>query len=633
MSAQPSHPAVVSEPSAASPLVSASAEAQRTSQCEAHFAPTSGTPSVAPAHFPTQLAHDETFFRLSIPPTEQPLSEQAGINPARGSSAPGAPTESLEQALLELLPPARSSTQRHDRRIYARDLWPQALLEALHGKEAPLPRAIVWPESEAEVQQLVRFASAHRWSLTPYGAGSGVLGGAMPEAGGLLVDLKRMDRVCALDVLNGVLEVEPGMIGWHLESWLNARGFTLGHFPSSLMTATVGGYAATRSAGQFSSRYGKIEDMILSIRCVDGRGIVLDTARDSDPSAPDLTPLLVGSEGTLGIITLIRLKVHVQPATAGYRGYRFHTVEAGLSAMRRIMQAGLRPSVLRLYDALDTFMVGRGDKPLDAEEPPHEPVLTDEKTGGLGQALKSQVRSLLDRYPEVARSAVRLALGRPVLLETLREKVLPHDVLLVLGVEGEPEEVNASLESMRSLCLAEGAEELGEAPGLRWLKKRYDVSFKMPTFYYHGAFVDTIEVASPWSQIPTLYHAVRAAVSEHVMVMAHFSHAYAEGASIYFSLGGSAESLERALSRYHAAWSNALEVVLSHGGTISHHHGVGKHKAPYATREAGPLIEVWQVLKQQLDPQGILNPGKLFVPANPSGDPPPTVPSPTTTEA
>lgn len=618
MSSQPPRAIASAAPSLEAVQASESPVEQAASQCEADFAPSHASYAPEAAHAFTHPSDAPIFFQLPALETSTPTaSPTASASVPDASSGPAwadlDPTLPLEQALLQLLPAARVSTRLHDRRIYARDLWPQALLEALHGKHAPLPRAIVWPESEAEVQALVRFAAQHRWPLTPYGAGSGVLGGAMPDEGGLLVDLKRMDQVRSLDPLSGVLEVEPGMIGWHLKSWLKLRGFTLGHFPSSLMTATLGGYAATRSAGQFSSRYGKIEDMILSVRCVDGHGNVLDTSREGLDREPDLTPLLVGSEGTLGIITLIRLRVQRQPVAALYRGHRFHSVEAGLTAMRRIMQAGLRPSVLRLYDALDTFMVGRGDKPLDAEEHSQLSAPSEEKSSGLGHALKHQVRSLLDRYPEVTRGAVRMALGRPVLLETLREKVLPHEVLLVIGTEGEPEEVHACLESMRALCQAEGGEDLGEGPGLRWLKKRYDVSFKMPTFYYHGAFVDTIEVAAPWSQLPALYHAVRAAVSEQVMVMAHFSHAYSEGAFIYFSLGGSAESLASALSRYHTAWEKALEVVLALGGTISHHHGVGKHKALYATREVGQLVAVWQVLKQQLDPHGILNPGKLFV--------------------
>jgi len=459
----------------------------------------------------------------------------------------------------------------------------------------------------------------------------------MAGKGGIVVDLKRMDRILEINELSGVAVIQPGIIGQHLEDQLNARGFTLGHFPSSLMTATVGGYVATRSAGQLSSRYGKIEDMLVSMRFVAGSGEIFDTkAQATTPGAPDLNQIIMGSEGTLGIITETRLKVHPVPTTASYRGLRFQSLEDGLNAMRRIMQAGLRPSVVRLYDEIDTYLVGRGDKPLPPAEDTLEqassgetvassapnvdtpaPQEHDGPTRGDGisrwvRQLTREAKGVVERHPELARGVVRVALSRPELVESMTQRFLPQELLLVLGFEGEPEEVEATEAASLEICAACHRVDLGPEPGLRWLKKRYDVSFKMPQFFHMGAFTDTCEVAATWEKIPDLYKAVRAAVSEYVVIMAHFSHAYPEGISIYFSLAGPIEDPLASEKRYAAAWKGALETVLAHGGTVSHHHGVGQHKAPYVTREQGAFVSLFKPLKAQLDPDWIMNPGKLY---------------------
>lgn len=597
---------------------------------EAQVSPLEALPGVAVEERPSAEGAKQTAH---LPSSSSPLNETPSEPDATNPSPD--PTPSLWRDLMALLGPSQVSERQTDRRSYARDLWPLQLLRSLYHQPPPLPAVIVWPRSEAEVVGVVGLARRHRCPLTPFGGGSGVLGGAMPSPNGLVMDLKRMDFVGKVDPLSATVVVGPGVLGWHLEEKLKAQGYTLGHFPSSLMTATVGGYVATRSAGQFSSRYGKIEDMVTSLRFVTGTGEIIDTEQLSPASTLDLCQIILGSEGTLGVVTSIRLRVHRAPSTALYRGIRFHSLEQGLNAMRAIMQAGLRPSVLRLYDELDTFLVGRGDKPLpekpsqasplagahaephagshaDAAHAPSESAHSGGEKSSIGSYLKSGARSLLDRFPQVARSAVRVALGRPALLEAAVDRFLPHDLLLILGCEGEPEEVEATLESMLRLSHHAGGQDLGPEPGERWLKKRYDVSFKMPTFFYHGAFVDTVEVAATWEHIPALYHAVRHAVADQVMIMAHFSHAYPEGLSIYFSLGGSADSLETAEQRYHTAWKNALAVVHQAGGTVSHHHGVGQMKAAQVMEEQGPFVERWQHLKRYLDPDGILNPGKLF---------------------
>ena len=510
-------------------------------------------------------------------------------------------TGALLDALRFQLRSDQLSVQKTERMIYSRDLWPLQTIRLSAGRLPPLPGVIVWPRSEADVLHILSVARRFHVPITPYGGGSGVLGGAMASPGAIIMDMKRMNRILEISERSATLEVEPGILGQHLEDKLNEKGYTLGHFPSSLMTASVGGYLATRSAGQYSSRYGKIEDMTLSIRFVDGLGHVIDTAGDElREGAPDLKQLILGCEGTLGVVTSARLKIHPLPAARAWRGIRFGSVGAGLATMRAIMQEGLRPSVLRLYDEIDTLLVGKGDDPLEGA------------VGGSGAA-RGHGPGLLGRFPGVARQAVRLALGRPALLESLGKRILPHEVLLIIGFEGGEEEVEASMPAAVALARSVGGVDLGAGPGLKWFEKRYDVSFKMPTFFHLGAFVDTCEVAATWSRILPLYHAVRAAASPHVLVMAHFSHAYPEGASIYFSIGGRADGQEDAERRYRAAWQAILDVTRHHGGTISHHHGVGRWKAPWATREHADFLDRYRMLKAAFDPMNILNPGKLYV--------------------
>ncbi len=502
--------------------------------------------------------------------------------------------ESIVNELVQRLRGDQVSVGPTERIVYSRDLWPLHTLRLRRGVLPPLPGVIVWPENEQDVVAILEVARRRKVPVTPYGGGSGVLGGAMASAGGIIMDLKRMSRLVGIDPLCGTCVVEPGILGAHLEARLNERGWTLGHFPSSLMTATVGGYVATRSAGQFSSRFGKIEDMVVSLRLVAGTGEVLDTEEDSlSAGTPDYNQILLGSEGTLGVVTRATLKIHPVPAASAYEGVSFGTVEAGLSAMRRIMQAGLRPTVLRLYDEIDTYIA-----------------LQDKGEGKERRARHGP--GLLDRFPRAVRGALRVALARPERIQAVLDRILPGEVLLVFGFEGEPEEVAASVPEARTLSQRCGGRLLGPEPGLRWLRKRYDVSYNMPQLFQAGAFVDTIEVAGPWDRIPGLYHAVRREINRHVLVMAHFSHAYPEGVSIYFSIAGSAAGEEAAERRYFDAWNGAMRVVMAHRCTVSHHHGVGRMKAAFVAREQAGFLPFYHTLKARLDPDGILNPGKLY---------------------
>lgn len=505
---------------------------------------------------------------------------------------PPRPAVLAARRALEDAAGGRVSYSEYDRLSYARDLWPLALLWIRQGRVPPPPDAIVWPSTETQVEALVKLARAERLALIPYGAGSGVCGGTWAIEGGVTLDLKRFDTIGEVDAAGRSVEAGAGVMGERLERHLNARGWTLGHFPSSIYTSSVGGWMAARSAGQLSGRYGKIEDMVLSVRAVLGTGERLVTP-ERPFSGPDLTPLLLGSEGTLCAFTGAKLRVFPLPDGRVFRGYDFDSVEAGVEAIRLVFREGLRPAVVRLYDPFDTALVGRGRA--HEQKPPTPP----SKRGRFA-------RSIL---PLVLRQASRRALGHPLAVNQL-QRAFTHSQLILM-FEGDAKRTQADDAAAAAICRQVGGADLGEAPGRSWFVRRYDVSYRMSRLIDSGTFTDTMEVAAPWDAVLDVYHRVRAAASPWAFVMCHFSHAYADGCSLYFSFVGSGSDEADIERRYLALWQAALAAAVSAGGNVSHHHGVGLLKARAMQDALGEGRHALSAVKALFDPDGVMNPGKL----------------------
>jgi alkyldihydroxyacetonephosphate synthase len=492
-----------------------------------------------------------------------------------------------------------------DRVMYARDLWPRHHLAVRAGNVAEhRPGAVAWPRSTAEVQALVNWAVATRTPLVPFGAGSGVCAGVLPRSDVVVVDLKRMARWRALDAKAPSLDVEAGHMGMPLEEELERRGYTLGHFPSSILCSTVGGWVAARSAGQASGYYGKIEDMVLALEVVTGTGDVVTLRHRTN--GPNLVPLIVGSEGTMGIVTSATLRLHPRPTARAFGSFSLPSTERGWEAMRAMFQSGLRPAVARLYDPFDAMLARQGavKKPKSGEKKKAAP--------GMGQAALRRVL----RRPGAMNELVELA-GARVL----------GGALLVTIFDGEGDVPSREQERAREIIEREGGTYEGEGAARRWLQHRYSVSYRQAPVFASGAFVDTMEVAAPWSKLGALYDGVRKAMGDHVFVMAHFSHAYPDGCCIYFSFAGSAARRGLLPRRggwdaaceetYDRTWRAAQEAAIAAGGTLAHHHGVGRSKAPRMGAELGAGIEVVRALQRAFDPHRILNPGNLLPPVEP----------------
>lgn len=448
---------------------------------------------------------------------------------------------------------------------HAHDWWPRLLMRRRAGEELVRPAAVVAPADADGVAAVLRWAADRDLAVVPFGAGTGVCGGAAPVRGAVTLDLKRLNDIGPLDEVSGTVRVEPGVIARSLEEHLAERGWTLGHFPSSLNASTVGGFLAIRSAGQASSRYGRMEDMVVGLEAVLADGTRFASRPvPASASGPDLERLFLGGEGTTGIITGATLRIWPAPQVALDRAWAVPDVPTGLTALRRVMQTGARPTVLRLYDEADTALT------------------LEDADMGVGD--------------------------------------LDGACLLVTACEGPPRLAETTAEVLADTLAAHDAADLGPGPARHWREHRYDVSYRFADYFGpDGPFgdavtLDTMEVAGLWSQLPRLHRDVRRALQQHVdLVLAHFSHLYPEGGSIYFTLGAANDGDEEAaLARYDAAWEAGVRACLDAGGTMSHHHGVGLLRAPWLEDELGAGgMTVLRRVKDALDPDRRLNPGKL----------------------
>jgi alkyldihydroxyacetonephosphate synthase len=506
--------------------------------------------------------------------------------------------DALRRDLAALLGDDAVSVDAADRDAYAHDLWPRQLLATRGGAARPKgPRAVVWPRSDAHLVGLIELARREGLRLMPYGAGSGVVGAVQCDRRTLAVDLKRMRSLREVNLREGRCEVDAGALGEHLEQQLRRRGATLGHFPSSIYCSTVGGWVVTRSAGQCSGRYGKIEDMVLGLDGVlaDGSAYSVDGA---SPDAPDHRALLAGSEGLFGFVSRARLRVWPAPTTWEGAAFTFSSMRDAWEVIRALYQRGLRPAVTRLYDPFDTyvFMQGASSKHADAAPAPAPHGLVSDA-----------MRAVLHR-----------AGGLNALLELATRTVYTRALLIVVFEGDGGDEMREAVRRARATCADAGGRDEGDGPWRRWLLRRHAVSYRQPGMYERGAWVDTMEVAAPWSRLGALYEGVRGALSGGGFVMAHMSHAYPDGCSIYFTFVGASPSDHEALERYDATWREALKAAHRAGGTIAHHHGVGRAKAGAMGLEWGAGLRWIEALRGAADPDGVMVQGALLGATPPS---------------
>ncbi len=479
-------------------------------------------------------------------------------------------------------------------KAYSRDILPREIISLQYGKLPSPPQLVVWPGSTEEVRAVAHLADKYQIPIIPLGGASGVCGGTIALRGGITIDLKRMNRILNIDEISLLAEVESGIIGEWLERKLNQKGYTLGHFPSSIYCSTLGGWIATRGAGQLSSKYGKIEDMVVSLEVVLPDGSLLRTRTvPRSATGPSLNHIFIGSEGTLGIITKAVLRIWKYPEERIFQGFMFPDLHQALTAIRLIFQQGLKPAVVRLYDPVDTFFSSFGGTLEEKEEKPKKS--------------KKEKRALIN----LLRRSIPY-IYHPWFANRLIQRFAHHSKL-VLVFEGESETTALEHKIACQICKEQGGIDLGEAPAKNWWKHRYRVSYTMSVAFDFGFFVDTIEVATLWDNLENLYYTMQRAISKNALVMAHFSHAYREGCSIYFSIASTAKTYKDKLRLYDQIWKDALDACQKAGGALSHHHGIGFLKAKWMQSEQGGASPLLSAIKRAIDPKGIMNPGKLGI--------------------
>ncbi|MUU69710.1 FAD-binding oxidoreductase [Pseudarthrobacter sp. GA104] len=458
------------------------------------------------------------------------------------------------QQLQEAAPSVAVDRTEESRLSRAGDRWPEAAKWSAAERERHLPAAVISPSSVEEVSEVLKAAQTAGIAVVPYGAGSGVVGGVVNDGVFVSLDLARLAGVPAFDDERGEVTVGAGMLGADLEAALNARGRRIPHYPQSLSLASVGGLVATRSSGTFSSKYGNIEDLLVALEVVLADGTIVRTrAVPRSSTGPSIAQLFVGSEGTLGVITAVTLRTFPLARDSRFRGIAFDDLSGGLATVRSILDAGVTPAVIRLYD---------GD----------EAAHLYERSGVPGE-------------------------GR---------------ALLILGHDGH-ESVVASEESVAlAAAAAHGGADLGAVPGETWERTRFDASWLERGNAGGTMIADAIEVSAGWPELAALHGKVLAAMDPHVdKAYAHYSHFYPNGGAIYFIFFTSGTDRQEVLDRYRNAWDAALSTVSEAGGSVSHHHGVGEARKDWMYREHGNALQVLNKVKAALDPAGVLSPGKL----------------------
>lgn len=512
--------------------------------------------------------HAQAFLRETLGVSGEVVDRPVALEDVR--VAPPALPEGLRTQLEAVVGAAAVRDDREIRVLRAAGKSYLDLLNQRAGACEDAPDAVVAPGSHDEVLGVLRACMQAGAAVVPFGGGTSVVGGLAPLRGdhGALVslDLGRLDGVVELDERSATARIQAGLRLPECERILNARGYTLGHFPQSFEWATVGGCVATRSSGQSSTGHGRIERNVVAVRCATPVGDLSTLDAPGSAAGPRLQELVVGSEGALGVITEAALRVRPVATERRYEGWFFRSFGEGWEALRRLAQDGRAPAVARLSDEAETRM-------------------SLALSGG---------HSLTARAGAAA----------------LRARGYGEGSVMILGWEGHEAVVHHRPDAARRLKAA-GGMAAGRSPGAAWLASRYAGPHLRDDLLDRGVMVETLETATSWSNLGALYRAVREALAP-AHVLCHVSHLYPTGASLYFT-AFAAQDRDDPRGQWRRLKASASEAIVTAGGTISHHHAVGRDHAPYLGAEVGPLgLDVLRTLKDRVDPAGIMNPGKLL---------------------
>ncbi len=448
------------------------------------------------------------------------------------------------------------STNTVDKITHSVDYFWLSRMWADRGCRMPEADIVVSPANATETSKVIKIANYYKIPVTTWGGGGGTQGGAIPVAGGIVLNTKRMDAIYEINEQGMYIECGCGAIYKHIEWAANERGYATMHYPSSLTCSTVGGFLAHRGIGVVSTKYGKIDDMVLSMEIVLPNGDIINTSTAPKHAAgPDLNQIFIGSEGTLGVITKAQIRIYEQPEDRRFRGFLFHNMTDAFNAGRELLQK-FKPSVMRLYDEAETASLIKK-------------IVGVEKPGAFMNIAYEGVKEMVD-------------VEEKILLETFAKY---------------------------------NAEDLGSEYGEKWWKEKI-------TFFYPGHMMDlpqcfgTMDTIAPYGTIEKIYWAMKEAIETNfpqARFIAHFSHWYEWGCMIYdrFIVDDVPQDPEEAFRLHNDIWNCGVRTALANGGVVNDHHGVGIKLGRLMKEQYGPAMQVFEGLKKQLDPNGIMNPFKL----------------------
>lgn len=502
----------------------------------------------------------QALTALGVQPSAAPVPPEHARLPDRQLTA-----DALA-ALTDALGADHVLTDHDSRLAHTRGWSTPDLLKLRSGDASDAPDAVVLPGSSEQIVRVLEICSEHRIAVVPFAGGTSVVGGLVAARDGftgvLALDVGRLDALTELDEVSRTATLQAGVRGTRAEALLGERGYTLGHFPQSYEGASIGGYAAARSAGQSSAGYGRFDEMVVGLVLATPRGTIRLGTAPRSAAGPDLRQLVLGSEGTLGVITEVTVRIRPKPAERVFDGWRFASFDEGAAALRRLAQDGPLPTVLRLSDEAETAV--------NLADP-----------GGAGGGTGG-------------------------------------GCLAIAGYEGTTADVATRRAAASAVLAGAGGEDLGTGPGQAWRTGRYQAPYLRDPLLDAGALVETLETASFWSNLGGLRAAVTSALTETLtaqgtppVVLCHLSHVYETGASLYFTV--LCAQGRDPLAQWAAAKGAANTAIRGAGAAITHHHGVGTDHRQVYHQEVGPLaIEALRAVKRTLDPAGILNPGVLL---------------------
>ena len=470
-----------------------------------------------------------------------------------------------------------------------RDLW---LMR--HGQVQFAPDCVVYPDTEEDVALVVRAAHEHGVVLVPFGGGSNIAGCLVPsDRGGRMVvslDMCRMHRVLEVDRYSLTGRIQPGVYGQHLEDQLAEHGVTLGHFPDSFLHSTLGGWVATRSAGMQSDIYGKIEDMVISLRMVTPSGTIITRTVPKSSNGIDIKHLCIGSEGILGVITEVVVQVHHKPEKEDWYGWLFPDFKSGLDAIHECHRGDCMPTVTRLNDPKKTALSFAFKHP---------------KTG-----IKDKIAKAFKWY-----------------IGNVKKIDFDQCCLMVVKYEGTPKAFNRIKNQVTAIYKKHRGVCLGAEPGRSFAKVKFDFPHLRDYVMDRSIMADVSETATTWDNLRTLHESGLADVEQAIKdtgvdawVGCHLSHSYRTGASLYFTFG-CLQREGREIEQYLYVKKAAEDAFMKNGGTLSHHHAVGTEHLPWVEEDLSPTgLKAVKALKAGLDPNDIMNPGKIIPSEKPLDD-------------